>query len=492
MDFEAVIGLEVHAELATAAKIFCGCSTKYGAGPNTQTCPVCLGLPGTLPVLNEKVVEYCIRAGLALNCRIAGYSKLDRKNYFYPDLPKAYQISQYDLPLCRDGFLPLASGKTIRITRIHIEEDAGKLIHSAEEERYSLVDYNRTGVPLIEIVTAPDLATPEEAVEFLEKLRRILMYLGISDCKMEEGSLRCDANISLKPAGTPQLGTKTELKNINSFKALGRALAYEIERQSELLMEGKAVKQETRKWEEAKQRTLPLRSKEETQDYRYFPDPDLVPIELDPAYVAEIAASLPELPEAKKRRLIEEYHLPEYDADLITGSKHLADFFEAVLKHYFSPKAASNWIMGELLRLMGEAGLTPEDLTVNPAHLGDLLRRIDQGEISVSQGKNVFERVFRTGASPEEIIEAEGIRQISDEAWLRTVVAQVLKDNPQSVGDYLGGKTKAAQFLTGQVMRVTKGQANPQVIKVLLAQELAKVRKKTEETAGLARENKDL
>ncbi len=476
MKFEAVIGLEVHAELSTASKIFCACATKYGAEANTQTCPVCLGLPGTLPVLNEKAVEYCIRAGLALNCRIADFSKLDRKNYFYPDLPKAYQISQYDLPLCRDGFLTLASGKRIGITRIHIEEDAGKLMHSPEGEGFSLVDYNRAGVPLIEIVTAPDLATPEEAVEFLEKLRRILIYLGISDCKMEEGSLRCDANISLKPAGAETLGTKTELKNINSFKALGRALAYEIERQAELLAEGKTVKQETRKWEEAKQRTLSLRSKEDTQDYRYFPDPDLVPVELDQAYVAAIAASLPELPEAKKRRLIEEYKLPEYDADLLTGSRHLADFFEAVLKDYCNPKAASNFIMGELFRLMGEEGLAPEALALNPAHLADILRRIDQGELSVSQGKKVFEKAFRTGASPAEIIAAEGLRQISDEASLRTVVTQVLAAHPQSVNDYLNGKTKVAQFLTGQVMRETKGQANPQLIKELLEEELAKLR----------------
>lgn len=476
MNFEAVIGLEVHAELATATKIFCACSTKYGAEPNTQTCPVCLGLPGTLPVLNEKVVEYCLRAGLALNCRIADYSKLDRKNYFYPDLPKAYQISQYDLPLCRDGFLPLASGKTVRIARIHIEEDAGKLIHSPEGERYSLVDYNRAGVPLIEIVTAPDLATPEEAVEFLEQLRRILLYLGISDCKMEEGSLRCDANISLKPAGTERLGTKTELKNINSFKALGRALAYEIERQAELLAEGQTVKQETRKWEEAKQRTLPMRSKEETEDYRYFPEPDLVPIELDRAYVAALAATLPELPAARKRRLIEAYQLPAYDADRLTAAKPLADFFEAVLKHYFNPKAASNFILGELFRLMGEAGMAPEELTVNPAHLADLLKRIDEGEISVSLGKAVFEKVFRTGASPAEVIKAEGIRQISDPVWLRSVVTEVLKENPQSVRDYLDGKVQALQFLVGQVMRKTKGQANPQVVKNMLAAELTKLR----------------
>ena len=477
MSFDAVIGLEVHAELSTKTKIFCACTTEFGGAANIHTCPVCLGLPGTLPALNKKVVEYCIRVGVALNCRIAEFSKLDRKNYFYPDMPKAYQISQYDLPLCQDGYLRLDSGKKIRIIRIHIEEDAGKLIHSTESERYSLVDYNRAGVPLIEIVSAPDLATPEEALEFLEKLRGILGYLGVSDCKMEEGSLRCDANISLKAAGTKELGTKTELKNINSFKALGRALAYEIERQSELLAEGKAVKQETRKWDEAKQRTLSMRSKEEAQDYRYFPDPDLVPIEPDRAYVAEIAASLPELPEEKKRRFMKDYQLPAYDAGLITGSKHLADFFEAVLKRYFHPKAASNFIMGELLRLMGENGLAPEDLAVNPAHLGDLLKLIAEGKISLSQGKKVFEKVFRTGASPEEVIKAEGLRQISDESQLLMVVNQVIKENPQSVNDYLGGKEKAAGFLMGQIMRETKGQANPQIIKELLSKELDKLGK---------------
>lgn len=477
MKFDTVIGLEVHAELSTKTKIFCSCTTEFGGAANTHTCPVCLGLPGTLPVLNERVVEYCIRAGLALNCSIAEFSKMDRKNYFYPDLPKAYQISQYDLPLCRDGFLMLDSGKIIRINRIHIEEDAGKLCHSAELARYSLVDYNRAGVPLIEIVSAPDISTPEEAVEYLEKLRRILEYLEISDCKMEEGSLRCDVNISLKPAGAEKLGTKTELKNMNSFKALGRALAYEIKRQSELLAEGKAVTQETRKWDEAKQRTLPMRSKEETHDYRYFPEPDLIPIELDRDYVAKIAESLPELPEEKRRRFIEDFGLPEYDADLITGSKQLADFFEAVNERYYNPKAASNLIMGELLRLMGEKELKLKDIPVKPDYLGDLLKLIDLEEISFSMGKKVFERMFLTGAPPEKVIKAEGFRQISDESELLTVINKVIKDNPQSVQDYLGGKEKAAGFLVGQIMRETKGQANPKAIKKLIIEELEKLNK---------------
>lgn len=477
MKFDTVIGLEVHAELSTKTKIFCSCTTEFGGAANTHTCPVCLGLPGTLPVLNERVVEYCIRAGLALNCSIAEFSKMDRKNYFYPDLPKAYQISQYDLPLCRDGFLMLDSGKIIRINRIHIEEDAGKLCHSAELARYSLVDYNRAGVPLIEIVSAPDISTPEEAVEYLEKLRRILEYLEISDCKMEEGSLRCDVNISLKPAGAEKLGTKTELKNMNSFKALGRALAYEIKRQSELLAEGKAVTQETRKWDETKQRTLPMRSKEETHDYRYFPEPDLIPIELDRDYVAKIAESLPELPEEKRRRFIEDFGLPEYDADLITGSKQLADFFEAVNERYYNPKAASNLIMGELLRLMGEKELKLKDIPVKPDYLGDLLKLIDLEEISFSMGKKVFERMFLTGAPPEKVIKAEGFRQISDESELLTVINKVIKDNPQSVQDYLGGKEKAAGFLVGQIMRETKGQANPKAIKKLIIEELEKLNK---------------
>lgn len=477
MKFDTVIGLEVHAELSTKTKIFCSCATEFGGAANTHTCPVCLGLPGALPVLNERVVEYCIRAGLALNCCIAEFSKMDRKNYFYPDLPKAYQISQYDLPLCRDGFLALDSGKKIRVNRIHIEEDAGKLSHSTEVARYSLVDYNRAGVPLIEIVSAPDISTPEEAVEYLEKLRRILEYLEISDCKMEEGSLRCDVNISLKPAGAERLGTKTELKNMNSFKALGRALAYEIKRQSELLAEGKAVTQETRKWDEVTQSTVSLRSKEEANDYRYFPEPDLIPIELDRDYVAKSAESLPELPDEKKRRFIKDFGLPEYDADLITSSKQLAEFFEAVNKRYYNPKAASNLIMGELLRLMGEKKLRLKDIPVRPDYLGDLLKLIDLEEISFSIGKKVFERMFLTGASPQEVIKAEGFRQISEESELLTVINKVIKDNPQSVQDYLGGKEKASGFLVGQIMQETKGQANPKTIKRLIIEELEKLNK---------------
>ncbi|HHU52244.1 MAG TPA: Asp-tRNA(Asn)/Glu-tRNA(Gln) amidotransferase subunit GatB [Firmicutes bacterium] len=476
MRFDTVIGLEVHAELATATKIFCACTTKFGGAPNTQTCPVCLGLPGALPVLNKRAVEFCIRAGLALRCEIAKFSKMDRKNFFYPDMPKAYQISQYDLPLCRDGFLTLDCGKKIRINRIHLEEDAGKLTHSTGTERYSLVDYNRAGVPLIEIVSGPDLSTPAEAVEYLEKLQRILEYLEISDCKMAEGSLRCDANISLKPIDREELGTKTELKNLNSFKALSRALDYEIKRQSELLAAGQAVRAETRKWDEAKQQTLSIRSKEETQDYRYFPEPDLVPIELDPAYIAGIAKSLPELPDEKKQRFMADYGLPEYDADLITSAKRLAEFFEAVNAWYFNPKAASNFIMGELLRLLGEEQLKSAEIPVNPASFGDLLKLIDEGEISVSVGKQVFAQMFRTGAAPEEIIKAEGFKQISDETQLLAVINKAIKDHPQSVQDYLGGKEKAAGFLVGQIMRETKGQANPKLLKDLLHRELEKLK----------------
>lgn len=472
MRFDTVIGLEVHAELSTKTKIFCSCTTEFGGEANTHTCPVCLGLPGTLPVLNKAVVEYCIRAGLALGCDISEFSKLDRKNYFYPDLPKAYQISQYDLPLCRGGCITLESGKKIRIHRIHIEEDAGKLLHSEDGGEYSLVDYNRVGVPLIEIVSEPDISSADEAVEYLEKLKGILEYTDVSDCKMQEGSLRCDANISLKPHGSEKLGTKTELKNMNSFKALHRAINHEVERQEILLGEGKKIIQETRRWDESKQKTLAMRSKEQAHDYRYFPDPDLVPIEISRDYVSKIKGTLPELPAQKREKFVSEYKLPEYDAGIITSSKHLANFFEESNRNYYNPKAASNFIMGELMRLIKEGDLEYKDIPVIPAHLGSLLKLIDEDKLSVSIGKRVFETMFKTGKSPEAIVEEEGLIQISDESELLKLVHQAIDDNPKSVEDYLSGKEKALGFLVGQVMRLSKGKANPQVLNKLIVEKI--------------------
>lgn len=474
MRYDTVIGLEVHSELSTKTKIFCSCTTEFGGEANTHTCPVCLGLPGTLPVLNKSVVEYCVKAGLALDCDISSFSKLDRKNYFYPDLPKAYQISQYDLPICRNGFIELDSGKKIRINRIHIEEDAGKLFHSEDGEEYSLVDYNRVGVPLIEIVSEPDISSHEEAVEYLEKLKGILEYLDVSDCKMQEGSLRCDANISLKPHDSDTLGTKTEIKNMNSFKALSRALAYEIERQEMLLGEGKKVTQETRRWDDSKQRTLSMRSKEQAHDYRYFPEPDLVPIEIDKQYVFKIKERLPELPKEKRRKFMDEFNLPVYDAGLITNSKYLAEFFEKTNKHYYNPKGTSNFIMGELIRLMKDRGMDYKDIPVNPAHLGSILKLIDEGKISVSIGKRLFETVFETGRTPDDIICEQGLLQISDEGELIKMVDKAIEDNPKSVEDYLSGKEKALGFLVGQVMRQSQGKANPQAINRLIISRISK------------------
>lgn len=472
MRYDTVIGLEVHSELSTKTKIFCSCTTEFGGDPNTHTCPVCLGLPGTLPVLNKSVVEYCVRAGLALNCEISSHSKLDRKNYFYPDLPKAYQISQYDMPLCKNGYVQLDSGKKIRINRIHIEEDAGKLVHSEDGGEYSLIDYNRVGVPLIEIVSEPDMSSPDEALEYLEKLKGILEYLDVSDCKMEEGSLRCDVNVSLKPHDSDTLGTKTELKNMNSFKALGRALGYETERQEILLEEGKKIIQETRRWDDSKQRTLAMRTKEQAHDYRYFPEPDLIPIEIGSDYVKEVKTALPELPDEKRTKFISVYGLPEYDAGIITGSKYLADFFEETNSHYYNPKGTSNFIMGELMRLMKERDMEYRENPVDPSYLARLLKLIDDGSISVSIGKRVFETMFNSGKSPEDIVKEEGLAQISDESELLKLVRQVISENPKSVEDYRSGKEKAIGFLVGQVMRLTKGKANPQLINRLIAEEI--------------------
>ncbi|ORX24668.1 aspartyl/glutamyl-tRNA amidotransferase subunit B [Thermoanaerobacterium sp. PSU-2] len=476
MNYEAVIGLEVHAELLTRTKIFCNCTTEFGGEPNTHVCPVCLGLPGTLPVLNKKVVEYAVKAGLALNCEISKFSKMDRKNYFYPDLPKAYQISQYDLPLCKNGYVEIETSdgvkKKIGLTRIHIEEDAGKLMH--ENVDGSLVDYNRTGVPLIEIVSEPDMRTPEEAYLYLTKLKSVLEYSEVSDCKMQEGSLRVDTNVSVRPVGSKEFGTKIELKNLNSFKAVQKALEYEIKRQIKLIEGGETIVQETRRWNEQKGITESMRSKEEAHDYRYFPDPDLVPIIVSDEWKEEIRKSLPEMPEHKKERFVTQYGIPEYDASVITSSKPLADFFEKCVLEYSSAKTVSNWIMGEMMRLLKETGKEVEEVLIKPHQMASLLNLIDNGTITGSIAKTVFEEMFATGKNPEEIVEEKGLKQLSNEDELREIALKVIEDNPKSVEDYKNGKDKAIGFLVGQIMKATKGKANPQLANKILLEELSK------------------
>ncbi len=473
LGYEAVIGLEVHAELKTDSKIFCSCSTRFGAEPNTQVCPVCTGMPGVLPVLNRKVVEYAIKTGLALNCEIASFSKFDRKNYFYPDLPKAYQISQYDLPICRNGYIEIEiEGRTKRIgiTRVHMEEDAGKLLHQGTitTTPYSLVDLNRSGVPLLEIVSEPDMRSPQEARMYMEKLRSILLFLGVSDCRMEEGSLRCDANVSVRLRGQEGLGTKTEIKNLNSFKSLERALEYEINRQIDLLEDGESIVQETRTWDESRQVTLSMRSKEEAQDYRYFPDPDLVPIVIDRQWVEEIRSHLPELPDAARRRLVTEYGLPEYDAGVLTMTKESLDFFDECMQYYHDPKVVSNWIMVELSRHLNQHNLELREAKIKPVHLAEMLKMIDSGRISGKMAKTVFEEMFFTGKSPETVVEEKGMVQISDESALEPVVARIIAENPRVVEDYRRGKEKAFAFFVGQVMKATRGQANPKMVNEIL------------------------
>jgi len=474
MEYEAVIGLEVHAQLKTESKIFCGCSTRFGAEPNSQSCPVCLGLPGVLPVLNKKALEYAIRAAIALNCEVATYSKFDRKNYFYPDLPKDYQISQYDKPLAGGGRIDIISDgrlKRIGITRVHLEEDAGKLMHD-QVEGSSLVDFNRCGVPLIEIVSQPDIRSAQEAYDYLMALKSILQYIDVSDCNMEEGSLRCDANVSLRPKGRDKFGTKVELKNMNSFHGVARALEYEINRQKQVLEEGGRAVQETRLWDEDLGITTPMRQKEEAQDYRYFPEPDLIPIAIDSQWVREIKKTLPELPKAKYERFMREYRIPAYAAGVLTSSRKLADYYEECVRLYDRPKAISNWIMSELLRELKAAGIEIDQSKVTPERLTRVLKLIDEGIISGKMAKEIFVEVFKTGRDAGEIVKAKGLAQISDEEKLSEIIDRVLQGNPGSVQDYRGGKAKALGYLVGQVMKATRGQANPKLANRLLKEKL--------------------
>lgn len=478
MEFETVIGLEVHTELKTASKIFCGCTTEFGGEQNTHVCPVCLGLPGVLPVLNEKVLEFAIRTGIALNCTISPYSKFDRKNYYYPDLPKNFQTSQYDLPICEHGYLDIeVNGQTKRIgiTRVHMEEDAGKLVHSGtiSNSEYALVDYNRTGVPLLEIVSEPDIRTPEEAKAYLEKIKSILSYIDVSDCKMEEGSLRCDANISLRPVGQAEFGTKAEIKNVNSFKAVQRALEYEVERQTEVLEEGGRVIQETRTWDDARGVTLSMRNKEQAQDYRYFPEPDLVPIVVDPAQVEAIRQSLPELPDARKARLMENQGLSAYDAEVITATRPMADYYDALVTAGADAKAAANWLMGEVSKHLNACALDIRNCPVPPASLAEMIALIDKGTISGKIAKSVFESMWNEGKPAPVIIKEQGLVQMSDEGELGGIVEAVIAANPQSVADFKAGKEKAIGFLVGQIMRQTKGRANPELVNRILKEKLA-------------------
>lgn len=478
MKYEAVIGLEVHTELQTKTKIFCSCRTSFGADPNTNVCPVCLGLPGVLPVLNKKVLEYAVRAGLALNCEISRFSKFDRKNYYYPDLPKNFQTSQFDLPICEHGYLDVeveGEKRRIRITRAHMEEDAGKLVHhgtSITDSDYSLVDYNRTGTPLLEIVSEPDMRSAKEAVAYMEKMRAILQYVGISDCRMEEGSLRCDANVSVRPVGQKELGTKTEIKNINSFKGVERAIEYEAMRQAELLEDGGKVVQETRTWDEKEGVTKSMRTKEEANDYRYFPEPDLVPFTVSDEYIENIRKSLPELPDARKERYMKEFGLSSEDAVFMTNDKVTADYFEAAVDAGADPKACVNWLMGEFASQLSTDGIEIAKAPVSAENLAALLKLISKGTISGKIAKKVFATMWKEGGNPEEIVKAQGLVQISDTAELSKLVDEVVGKNPKAVEDFKAGKKKAVGALVGQIMKATKGKANPRVINELLNKKL--------------------
>jgi aspartyl-tRNA(Asn)/glutamyl-tRNA(Gln) amidotransferase subunit B len=472
--YETVIGLEVHVELATKTKIFCSCSTEFGGAPNTHTCPVCTGMPGSLPVLNKQVVEYAMAVGLAANCKINQDSKFDRKNYFYPDNPQNYQISQLYLPICHDGYVEIdtsAGKKKIGIHEIHMEEDAGKLIHD-EWDDCSLVDFNRSGVPLIEIVSEPDMRSGEEVNAYLEKLRLIIQYLGASDCKLQEGSMRADVNLSIREVGAKEFGTRTEMKNLNSFKAISRAIEGERKRQIELIEEGKMITQETRRWDDNKESSYAMRSKEDAKDYRYFPDPDLPPIVISDEWIKSIVDRQPELRTEKMARYQEVFNLSEYDADIITGSKHIADIFEAVTELCGKPKEVANWLMVEAMRLLKEHEMEPEKMCFSPENLAKLIQLVDNGTINRTVAKEVFERIFAENVDPEQYVEEKGLKVVNDEGQLRETIQGIIDANPQSVVDYHSGKEKAMGFLVGQTMKAMKGKAGPalvnQIVKELL------------------------
>ncbi|MBQ2283945.1 MAG: Asp-tRNA(Asn)/Glu-tRNA(Gln) amidotransferase subunit GatB [Agathobacter sp.] len=469
-NYETVIGLEVHVELATKTKIFCSCSTAFGGAPNTHTCPVCTGMPGSLPVLNKQVVEYAVAVGLATNCQITQYSKFDRKNYFYPDNPQNYQISQLYQPICRNGYVEIdtpSGSKKVRIHEIHMEEDAGKLVHD-EWEDVSIVDFNRSGVPLIEIVSEPDMRSAEEVIAYLESLRQIIQYLGASDCKLNEGSMRADVNLSVREVGSNKFGTRTEMKNLNSFKAIAHAIEGERQRQIELLEMGRKVIQETRRWDDNKEASHAMRSKEDAQDYRYFPEPDLVPIVISDEWIAEIKSRQPELRKEKLERYKKQYDIPEYDAQIITSSKHMADIFETATEICQKPKKVSNWLMVETMRLLKENNMEPEDIRFSPMHLAGLVELTESKAINSSVAKEVFEEVFHHDVDPKVYVEEKGLKTVHDEEALRSVIEGVIQENPQSVEDFLSGKEKALGFLVGQTMKAMQGKANPAKVNEIL------------------------
>lgn len=475
MEYEVVIGLEVHTELATKTKIFCGCTTEFGGQPNTHVCPVCMGLPGSLPHLNRKVVEYAIKAGLALNCFISKYGRMDRKSIFYPDCPKNYQITQDELPICRNGFIEIeledGSSKKIGIERIHIEEDAAKLIHNSDE---TLVDFNRSGVPLTEIVSKPDIRSAKEAVKYIERLKSIISCIGVSDCKMEEGSLRCDANVSVMEKGSKVFGVRTEIKNMNSFKALEKAINYEVDRHIKAIEDGKTLIQETRRWDDTRNLTVVMRSKEFANDYRYFPDGDLVTLNIDDKWVDKIGKTIPELPHEKEKRFVKQFDIPKYDADVLTITMPMADFFEKTAIISGDAKSASNWLMGDISKMMKENDIWIDDLKFTEEQLAELINFINAGIISNAIGKKVIVEMFDTGKSPKIIIEEKGLIQNSDEDFILQIVKKILDNNGKSIEDYKNGKTKVIGFLVGMVMKETKGKANPQIVNKLINEEMRK------------------